>query len=74
VRAGLACPTCGGLDSDVKDTRSEEGGGYIRRRRECVDCKFRYTTREVIDTDLNKILASHEIVVRLSQVLKNIKE
>ncbi len=74
MKAGIACPQCGCLKSDVSDSRGGDDGGYIRRRRTCSDCAYRYSTREVIDTDLSKMLASHEIVVRLSQIIKNLKE
>lgn len=37
------CPYCGYPDSRVVDTKRP------RRRRECVACKRRYNTREVID-------------------------
>lgn len=42
---GILCPRCNGLGSDVKDSRAMDG--YIRRRRECRDCKRRFTTREI---------------------------
>ena len=40
----MKCPFCGSSNSRVIDTRSAEGG--IRRRRECEDCKRRFTTYE----------------------------
>ena len=40
----MKCPFCASTDSRVIDTRSAEGG--IRRRRECQDCKRRFTTYE----------------------------
>ena len=41
----LACPDCGQRDSQVKDSRGTDANG-IRRRRECVRCGCRFTTRE----------------------------
>lgn len=46
---GLPCPTCGHDSSAVIDARPAEG--YFRRRRECFNCHFRYTTRETILPD-----------------------
>ena len=44
----MQCPFCGGADSQVKDSRSAEEGGAIRRRRECSHCHARFTTFERI--------------------------
>ena len=45
----MKCPTCGYADSKVIDSRPTEEGS-IRRRRECLSCKRRFTTYEIIDT------------------------
>lgn len=42
----MRCPFCGSQDSQVKDSRSAEDGGAIRRRRVCPDCSGRFTTFE----------------------------
>jgi len=42
----MKCPYCEGKNSRVIDTR--EAGDGIRRRRECQDCKRRFTTYERI--------------------------
>lgn len=41
----MDCPTCGG-DTGVLNTRAREGG-YVYRRRKCVRCGDRFSTREV---------------------------
>ena len=45
----MKCPNCGATDSRVIDSRPTDNNS-IRRRRECLDCKWRFTTYEVIDT------------------------
>ena len=45
----MKCPVCQG-DSKVLDTRSNEEGTSIRRRRECMLCGKRFTTYEKIET------------------------
>jgi transcriptional repressor NrdR len=40
----MKCPQCGGIESRVIDTRAS--GERIRRRRECGECKARFTTYE----------------------------
>lgn len=44
---GLRCPECGTPESDVTDSRYAVES--IRRRRECEECKKRFTTRERIE-------------------------
>ncbi len=44
----MKCPRCGYADSKVIDSRPTEGTG-IRRRRECLQCKNRFTTHETYD-------------------------
>lgn len=45
----MKCPYCGYVDSKVIDTRPTEEGSTIRRRRECLNCKKRFTTYEKIE-------------------------
>jgi transcriptional repressor NrdR len=42
----VRCPYCGGEDSKVLDSRASDEGEAIRRRRECLSCKRRFTTFE----------------------------
>lgn len=46
----MKCPFCGYLDSKVVDSRPAEDGASIRRRRECLECRKRFTTFEVMET------------------------
>ena len=43
-RLGVECPYCGFADSKVIDSRDVNDG--IRRRRECLSCRARFTTYE----------------------------
>ncbi len=45
----MKCPYCNFIDSRVVDSRSVKEGSLIRRRRECEDCKRRFTTYEYIE-------------------------
>ncbi|MHC8440860.1 MAG: transcriptional regulator NrdR [Candidatus Eutrophobiaceae bacterium] len=45
----MRCPHCSSEDSHVIDSRSRFNSEQIRRRRECVKCKGRFTTHEVIE-------------------------
>jgi transcriptional repressor NrdR len=42
----MRCPSCGSLDTQVKDSRPTEDSAAIRRRRLCLACNFRFTTFE----------------------------
>ena len=44
----MRCPVCNG-DSKVVETRVNDNGTSIRRRRECVNCGKRFTTYEKIE-------------------------
>ena len=46
----MKCPFCGCLDTKVSDSRPNENQTAIRRRRECTECKKRFTTYEKIET------------------------
>ncbi len=45
----MKCPFCSHLDDKVIDSREGRTGELIRRRRECIRCKRRFTTYERID-------------------------
>lgn len=44
----MRCPQCAKDNSKVVDSRSADEGISIRRRRECLECGFRFTTYERI--------------------------
>lgn len=46
----MKCVYCGYLESKVVDSRPTDEGSSIRRRRECLACKKRFTTYEKIDS------------------------
>jgi transcriptional repressor NrdR len=45
----MLCPFCQNTDSRVLESRSAEQGQSIRRRRECLKCRKRFTTYERIE-------------------------
>lgn len=44
----MKCPYCGHSDDRVLDTREQREGAVIRRRRECLQCKERFSTQETL--------------------------
>ncbi len=45
----MRCPYCGNSDSRVVNSRVSQKGLAIRRRRECPQCKSRFTTFEYVE-------------------------
>src|SRR6202161_4505284 len=75
----MRCPSCGSLDTQVKDSRPTEDSSVIRRRRICLSCNFRFTTFERVQLreltvikrnsrrvpfDRDKLLRSVQIALR----------
>ena len=48
--SGMQCPSCQNTDSRVLESRAADGGRSVRRRRECLNCEFRFTTYERVET------------------------
>ena len=46
----MKCPFCGDQESKVVDSRHNEDGLSIRRRRECMNCQRRFTTYEIVES------------------------
>ena len=79
----MRCPSCGSLDTQVKDSRPAENSSVIRRRRFCLACNFRFTTFERVQLreltvikrngrrapfDRDKLLRSVQIALRKRSV------
>jgi len=45
----MICPKCHKDDTRVLDSRETDGNKAVRRRRECVSCKARFTTFERVE-------------------------
>ena len=52
----MRCPFCTAQDTRVIDSRLANEGDQVRRRRECVACKERFTTYEVTEFNLPRII------------------
>lgn len=50
----MKCPRCGSEELAVVDSRSDENS--IRRRRECQDCRTRFTTFERVELSLPMVI------------------
>lgn len=52
----MKCPYCGHSDDRVLDTREQREGAVIRRRRECLNCKGRFSTQESLSLILPYVI------------------
>ena len=56
----MRCPFCGDEANKVVDTRLVRDGEAIRRRRECLECTRRFTTRERVEMLLPRLIKRDE--------------
>ncbi len=56
----MRCPFCQSDDTKVLDTRLLDDGSQVRRRRECIACGERHSTRETVDLNLPRLIKSDQ--------------
>jgi transcriptional repressor NrdR len=56
----VRCPYCSDEANRVIDSRLGRDGTEIRRRRECIECGRRFTTREKVEEVLPKVVKRDE--------------
>ena len=54
----MHCPFCHADDTKVIDSRLVAEGGQVRRRRECVECSERFTTYEIAELVMPRVIKS----------------
>jgi len=52
----VKCPFCDDVEDKVVDSRTAKEGEVIRRRRECLSCKRRYTTYERVEETMPAVV------------------
>jgi transcriptional repressor NrdR len=52
----MRCPFCNYVETKVVDSRFANEGDQIRRRRECLQCEERFTTYEVAELTLPRMV------------------
>ena len=55
----MRCPFCGMDDTRVVDSRLANDGDQVRRRRRCVACDERFTTYEVAELTMPRVIKSN---------------
>ncbi len=54
----MRCPFCSFEDTRVVDSRLTDEGDQVRRRRQCLECKERFTTYEAAEFSYPRIIKS----------------
>lgn len=68
----MRCPTCQYNGTKVVDSRPVDDNKAIRRRRECEDCGFRFTTFEKVEE--TPLIVVKKMVLEKSLVVKKCYE
>lgn len=58
IGSAMRCPFCGTLDTKVVDSRLVSEAAQVRRRRTCIHCHERFTTFEVAELQMPKLIKS----------------
>ena len=57
----MHCPFCSAVDTKVIDSRLVGEGSQVRRRRQCLLCHERFTTFEVAELVMPRVIKSDDI-------------
>ena len=52
----MQCPICESKYLKIYDSRDVISQNQTRRRRKCEDCGYRFSTREIVDTSIMRII------------------
>jgi transcriptional repressor NrdR len=63
----VKCPFCGAEDTAVADTRLNEEGDVVRRRRKCNRCDKRFTTHERAEIQLPQVVKKNGLRTEFSR-------
>lgn len=72
----MPCPMCGRGENRILETRLTTYLGFHakRRRRECLNCKHRWPTREISESDLSRISGDRGSQLAYLRSLKTLKQ
>lgn len=56
----MHCPFCSAVDTKVIDSRLVGDGSQVRRRRQCLECHERFTTFEVAELVMPRVVKSDD--------------
>lgn len=57
----MHCPFCTAVDTKVIDSRLVGDGSQVRRRRQCLECHERFTTFEVAELVMPRVVKSDDV-------------
>lgn len=68
ILSNMDCPFCQAQDSKVIDSRLVAEGRQVRRRRECPQCNERFTTFEVVELAMPRVIKTNGQIVPFDEV------
>ncbi|MEX0446425.1 transcriptional regulator NrdR [Xenorhabdus sp. SGI246] len=57
----MHCPFCAAVDTKVIDSRLVGDGSQVRRRRQCLECHERFTTFEIAELVMPRVVKSDDM-------------
>ncbi|MCC8379490.1 MULTISPECIES: transcriptional regulator NrdR [Xenorhabdus] len=57
----MHCPFCAAVDTKVIDSRLVGDGSQVRRRRQCLECHERFTTFEIAELVMPRVIKSDDV-------------
>ncbi len=63
----MKCPFCGADETAVADTRINDDGDIVRRRRRCLTCDKRFTTYERAEIQLPQVVKKNGLRTEFSR-------
>ncbi|MDO4894872.1 transcriptional regulator NrdR [Moraxella sp.] len=58
----MHCPFCNEVDTKVMDSRLAAEGAQVRRRRQCTSCHERFTTFEIYEVVMPRVVKSSGLI------------
>ena len=70
----MKCPFCDTIEDKVLESREVDEGSVVRRRRECLSCRGRFTSYERIEERPIMVIKWKEIFERLEKATDRCEE
>ncbi len=66
----MICPKCGSQQDKVNDSRPQDEGERVWRRRHCTGCRHRYTTTEISEARYEELLKAEQFAGRIASCIR----
>ena len=69
----MHCPFCFAVDTKVIDSRLVGEGSSVRRRRQCLVCNERFTTFEVAELVMPRVVSSDDVEMAINHIKSQLR-